>query len=615
MAGLVDDILACLEELAPDAVSGGGSGGGSGGSDGGWPLAWLLLDLQQLLPPNSSMAQKQRSDIGQLARTMEAADRDEQKACRHASALLAAIAQDSFSTQQLVELFQKNDAMLQLCRQALQKAALADQRSSAADAVCKGAWKALQTAAAKLDTAERCVRYGTGSSVAVSEEQLLWNLDEAAEGALRALQVATQLSHSTGGAKWALEQHDEGIAAALRGAAEAARRGSLPAAAKDRLSQLLAWWAEQVPLLVCKPWRCSYAHSAAIGITGEWACRVFDASRMHMQRVSCVIDTLIGSITCAGRCQHHSLQPLPLLLPPAGQFLDTALPRLLRQDGAGMHRQLRPNGGADRLANVLAATIKCSGSAQSAADRAAAQRLLVRSAPAAVEVLCSFLALQPQQEAAAPCSHTARREVAAAEVLVHLADVVLYSLKVACSDHPAAPRLQPEALLQLEQTLLDVGRGWAACCAWLPDRQQADLVHVCCQALNQLAHMFAPLHLPPPLRERPPPAVVPQPTALLSSVAEAAGVSAEGGRRTAPSSSPASGTQAGSMGASRLQGQEHALPSQECTAGRSVLSYADVARGTAPAFSRQPTSRGAPCAEEQKPTALVKIWQYVKRIL
>lgn len=268
MAGLAEDILACLQQLAPDAGSGGGDGGGD--SAGGWPLAWLLLDLQQLLPPNSRLALKLRSDIVQLAREMEAADRDPQLACRRAAALLAAIAEDTRSTQQLAELLQKNGAMQQLCCQALRQAAAADQRFPEADAISKATWRVLNRAAATLEVAEHCVRSGGGCSPAATEEQLLHTLGEAAEGALRALQVATQLSASIGNGRWALEQHGGTIAAVLWRSAAAA--SCLPPAAKDILSQLLAHWAEQVPLLLCEPWRYRSARPAALGITGKLGC-------------------------------------------------------------------------------------------------------------------------------------------------------------------------------------------------------------------------------------------------------------------------------------------------------------------------------------------------------
>lgn len=273
MAGLEEDILACLEELAPGNGSGGGgdSGGGGGGSSGAdWPLAWLLLDLQQLLPPNSSLAQKLRSDVGQLAREMEAADGDAQLACRRAGTLLAAIAEDNFSTQQLAELLQKSDGMLALCRQALQQAASARQRTAAPDVLSRAVWQVLHTAAAKLDSAAHCARSG-GAGGGATAQQLLEQWGEAAQGALRALQVATQLSSSVGSARWSLEQHGDSIAAVLQGAAGAASNYCLPAAAKDSLSRLLTWWAVQVPLLLCEHWRYPCHHRAALCITGKHA--------------------------------------------------------------------------------------------------------------------------------------------------------------------------------------------------------------------------------------------------------------------------------------------------------------------------------------------------------
>ena len=81
MSALQEDILACLEDLAGsgsgnDSQSSGGGGGA--GEEGDYPRAWLLLDLQQLLPRNSALAIKLRANEGQLCRELEAAGRDAQ---------------------------------------------------------------------------------------------------------------------------------------------------------------------------------------------------------------------------------------------------------------------------------------------------------------------------------------------------------------------------------------------------------------------------------------------------------------------------------------------------------------------------------------------------------
>lgn len=281
MAGLlIDDILQCLDELAAAEIgksSSGGAGGGDagGGSSGGgsrWPQAWLLLDLQQLLPPNSSLSQPLHSNIGQLAWHMEEAGRDAQFACHRAGALLAEIAGDIWSTQQLVALLQINDDMLALCQAVLQMAVRAGQRTAVPAVISEEAWKVLRQAAAKLDCTAHCTLCSLSrvNSAAATEEQPLEQFGKAAQGALRALQVAAKLSScSAGNFEWALEQHVDSIAAVLQGAEEAARCGCLSTAGKDSLSWLRTWWAELISLPLGQPWRHCANQQTALGITGK----------------------------------------------------------------------------------------------------------------------------------------------------------------------------------------------------------------------------------------------------------------------------------------------------------------------------------------------------------
>lgn len=87
MASLQQDILGCLAAIN----TGGGSSGAAHGAAGGagvFPLAWLLLDLEQLLPPNSSLASKLRSDELQLCKELDMANRSSERAARRAAALL-----------------------------------------------------------------------------------------------------------------------------------------------------------------------------------------------------------------------------------------------------------------------------------------------------------------------------------------------------------------------------------------------------------------------------------------------------------------------------------------------------------------------------------------------
>lgn len=57
-------------------------------SSGAYPLPWLLLDLEQLLPPGCQLAQWLQADDARLCRRLEAAQDDRQQACRMAAVML-----------------------------------------------------------------------------------------------------------------------------------------------------------------------------------------------------------------------------------------------------------------------------------------------------------------------------------------------------------------------------------------------------------------------------------------------------------------------------------------------------------------------------------------------
>lgn len=251
MSALQEDILACLEDLAGsgsgnDSQSSGGGGGGAG-EEGDYPRAWLLLDLQQLLPGNSALAIKLRANEGQLCRELEAAGRDAQQAYRMASRLLEGIAADSYSTRQLAELIFKNRAMLELCLGGL--SAKPAGLEAAAVALGKAAWHVFSRHAAQLQAA----------------------------GAVCALETATRLTFgSTERAavavtEHALAVHGSSLLAVLRAGASAAERHSFRTAQKDALSRLLVLWAKQAPRAVSKAgWNtCRDMLDDSLAIAGE----------------------------------------------------------------------------------------------------------------------------------------------------------------------------------------------------------------------------------------------------------------------------------------------------------------------------------------------------------
>ncbi len=251
----------------------------------------------------------------------------------------------------------------------------------------------------------------------------------------------------------------------------------------------------------------------------------------------------------------------------------------------------------------MAAVAECSGRAQSAADRAGARDLLELSAPALAQLVCSYLALQPQQEAATPGRPVTHRQEAAAAGLVQLADMVLCSLELACSNRAVVQRLQPEALLELEHALFEASRGSASCCAWMPGSQVSALAHLSCLALKGLAHVFAQLHVPPPPRVAPPPMALPLPESLLPHGAEAAGMHTAGSREAATSGASAQEDQAGGLGASRQPSGAPSPPPLHNTTGP---SYADAARrGRAAAGGGQPTAHVLQAGGQLKPPGFV----------
>ncbi|KAL4444264.1 hypothetical protein ABPG75_012001 [Micractinium tetrahymenae] len=239
MAGLVDDILACLqgagggEHEAPscgggehEAPSCGGGRAGSG-TGGGYPIPWLLCDLRELLPPDSRLEARLRSDETDLCKQLDLASRGDAVGQQHAAQLAARflvdIGGDVYSSKQLVELLAQNPYMLGLCSKAVGRLDL--QPGRAAVAAIRGAtWRTLDLQAAKLHAALE----SSNGSASDPERPAA----EATAHAVRSLHMATVLLRSTdaGALRPVLLEHAHSIAIVLHTAAAAS--GSLEADGK-----------------------------------------------------------------------------------------------------------------------------------------------------------------------------------------------------------------------------------------------------------------------------------------------------------------------------------------------------------------------------------------------
>ncbi|KAL4425304.1 hypothetical protein ABPG75_009320 [Micractinium tetrahymenae] len=246
-SGLEDDIRSCLDALGASSATtatasrtaasagDGSNGSSSSGKAGapavtGYPTAWLLLDLQQLLPAGHSLACKLQGDEAQFCKQLEAAERSPHKASRLAAAMLQAIGSDTDSARQLAKLLCQNSDMLQLCLQAFQADGDGRQMPEAVGGIGRAAWQVFSQHAAALEGA------GCVDTAAAGK-------GEAAVAATNSLHIATQLSAASGSlAEHALLQHGSTLACFFLTASQAAAR--LPEGSKAVLSDCLAWWAD-----------------------------------------------------------------------------------------------------------------------------------------------------------------------------------------------------------------------------------------------------------------------------------------------------------------------------------------------------------------------------------
>lgn len=261
--------------------------------------------------------------------------------------------------------------------------------------------------------------------------------------------------------------------------------------------------------------------------------------------------------------------------------------------------------------------MQCSDRACSAADRDDARQLLAWWAAELVRLVCNYLGLQRQREAARLGSRAAGMEEAVADGLVRLVDIVLCSILVALSDAATAGMLQPAAVRELEHALLAASRESAACCGWLPDTAKAQVRRVNSLALNGLARLFASLHGPLSPQPLPHPRALPQPPPLRPPGIEPAGPAYEAGSSgAAPRHVRASGVQTASTNSGRPLGGSPALPAPTFAADNSMVSYADVTAGRsmAAAFGGgQAPTEGRPA---QPPKSFVqKTVSFIKNLL
>lgn len=268
MRTLEQGIRCALDDLA------GGAGGGSDPSadtTGAYPLPWLLLDLEQLLPPGCSLARNLQRDNAQLCRELDAAGTDPQVASHLAARLLAAIAADAGSRRKLAELLCRNDAMLELCLEALQRGGASGHphlaQAVAAD-INTAAWQVFGSAAGSLQATQQCI--GSASLGHSIQEECQRQLPEGLATSARALEVATRMTcRSATLQQHALQQHGNSIAAVYEIAAAQAP-DSLPDSCKAALPQLMRWWAARAPELACDatPRDCRRMLEPALSIAG-----------------------------------------------------------------------------------------------------------------------------------------------------------------------------------------------------------------------------------------------------------------------------------------------------------------------------------------------------------
>ena len=520
MATLQEDILACLDDLAGSGASHGSGGGGEGGD---YPRAWLLLDLQQLLPANSDLAIKLRANEGQLCRELEAADRDERQAHRMASRLLEGIAADSYSTRQLAELVFKNRAMLALCLGGL--SAKPAGLEAAGIALGMAAWRVLSRQAAQLPA------LGDGPPAA-----------QAAAGVVGALETATWLTFgSTDRAAMtvtvhALAEHGSSLLTVLRfGAAAAAESRSLGAAQKGTLSYLLARWAEQAPLAVSRAsWNtCLDMLEPSLAIAGECACVwLREWWNVHLCGQQAAGNTFQAwpdvcpappgpshTTTCCAALCCLALPRSLLAPPPADLYLDVTLRRLLQS--APNYRDLRPEGPADKLTAVVLAVSSCTHQSVAWTVRNAAKALLRKHAAAMLQLACQHLQQPPEEQltaaAAAAAAGTASSKAAgawaqAAAGLAKLVNALLCGMSAIAADMPASAALQSspaaaQSIRAFEAALYAVLDGRAACLAWLPASERQRVQRMCNDAARDFESLLAAAWPPAP----PPPQLLPRP--------------------------------------------------------------------------------------------------------